>query len=97
MIESIQGGSSIGDAMTLSGRFPSLVVRMVKMGESAGTLHETLMHVKDYHERVMERSLDKVIGLIEPTMLGLVGGMLIWIICAVFLPLYDSMTVLEGL
>lgn len=74
MIAEIQNGKRIAQTMENSVYFPPLVIRMVHMGESTGALESTLGHVKDYYERAMEKALDRLVSLIEPVMLAVVGG-----------------------
>jgi type IV pilus assembly protein PilC len=91
----VREGHTLSTAFQKSGFFPSIVVRMIKVGEQTSSLHKTLLHVKTYFDTSLKREVDHVVGLIEPLMVLSVGCLMGWIIYALFLPLYDTLTLLD--
>lgn len=88
--EMVESGSSLTNALKVSGEFPNLVVRMVKIGEETGNLKDTLDNIAYFYDRDVEESVDGMIASIQPTLTMVIGVMMIWIILAVILPVYSS-------
>ncbi len=86
----VQEGSSISGALDRSGEFPSLVTRMVRIGEESGNLSGVLEQVAEFYDKDVNEAVEAMIQMIEPTMTAILGGMLLWIAAAVFGPVYDS-------
>jgi type IV pilus assembly protein PilC len=88
--EMVEAGSSLTNALKVSGEFPNLVVRMVKIGEETGNLKDTLDNIAYFYDRDVEESVDGMIASIQPTLTMVIGVMMIWIILAVIVPVYSS-------
>jgi type II secretory pathway component PulF len=88
-------GESLARPMELSGVFPPLVTRMVALGEETGQLDQMLMRVADTYEEEVEVQLAGLTQLLEPMLIVIVGGMVGFIVIAMFLPLM-SLTKLLG-
>lgn len=88
--QQVQEGSPISMALNASGEFPSLVIRMVKIGEDSGNLTSVLEQVAEFYDQDVNEAVDAMIQMIEPTLTVILGGMMLWIAAAVFGPVYDS-------
>lgn len=88
--EQVQTGEPLSMALKQSGQFPSLVVRMVRIGEESGNLSGTLENVTDFYDRDVEETVDTLIGMTEPALTIVAGGIMVWIVAGVFGPIYDS-------
>lgn len=86
----ISEGSSLTDAVADTGSFPSLVVRMFRVGEESGNMERALGNVNFFYEREIDDSVETMVGMIQPALLVVMGGTLMWIIAAVFGPVYGS-------
>lgn len=87
--EQISDGSSISAALVNSGEFPSLVTRMVKIGEDSGNLTKVLDQVGEFYDQDVDESVSRMIGMITPTLTILLGAMILWIAAGVFGPIYS--------
>jgi len=87
----VQEGSTLSEAMKISGEFPSLVIRMIKVGEESGNLTEVLEQVSEFYDRDVNEAVEGMITMIEPILTCVLGGIIIWIAAAVFGPIYDSL------
>jgi len=87
----VQEGVALSESMKMSGEFPSLVVRMVRIGEESGNLTGVLNQVSEFYDRDVNEAIDGMIQMIEPTLTGILGGIILWICAAVFGPIYDSL------
>lgn len=85
--QSLKVGESLARPMELSAVFPPLVTRMVALGEETGQLDKMLMQVADSYEEEVDVQLSGLTQLLEPLLIVLVGGIVGFIVIAMFLPL----------
>lgn len=88
--QGVSEGNSITSSLQVSNQFPSLVMRMFKVGEESGKMESALENVNFFYDREVNDSVDAMIEMIQPTLTIVMGGLLFWITAAVFGPLYDS-------
>lgn len=93
--EYVQSGSPLSEAFNNSGEFPSLVVRMLKVGEESGNLTPVLEQVSEFYTRDVDEAVQGLISGIEPMLTGVLGGMILWIAAGVFGPIYGSFSEIE--
>jgi len=85
----VREGSSLTDAMSGTGRFTPLVIQMLSVGESSGTLDEMLMRVTEYYDIEVENSIKKLSTYVEPTLTLFLGVVVLFLALAVFLPWWN--------
>ncbi|KJS37392.1 MAG: type II secretion protein F [Rhodospirillaceae bacterium BRH_c57] len=88
--EQVQNGEPLSRALNRTGQFPSLVIRMIRIGEDSGNLSGTLGHITEFYDRDVDEAVDGIVAMAEPALTLVAGGMMVWIIGGVFGPLYDS-------
>ena len=88
--EYVKSGDPLSMALNKSGEFPSMVVRMVRVGEESGNLTEVLDQVAEFYTNDVDEEVQKVIAMIEPSLTAILGGMILWIAVGVFGPIYGS-------
>lgn len=89
MIESyVQTGSPLSEAFNYSGEFPSMVVRMLKIGEESGNLTVVLEQVSEFYTKDVDETVTGLIATVEPSLTGILGLMILWIAAGVFGPIY---------
>jgi type IV pilus assembly protein PilC len=76
-------------AFQASNIFPPLVISMLKVGESTGSLDKALRNVGYFYNRDIKDMIEKVQALIEPMMTVVLGFILGWIMLSVLGPIYD--------
>ncbi len=91
----VQAGSPLSEAFNNSGEFPSLVVRMLKVGEESGKLTPVLEQVSDFYTKDVDEAVQGLIAGIEPALTGIMGLMILWIAAGVFGPIYDMIGEVE--
>jgi len=82
-------GVSINRALGRSGNFPPLLVQMVASGEKSGRLGEMLDKGATAMERELEARIAVLVGLFEPVMILVMGGVVLVIVLAILLPIFD--------
>lgn len=88
--EMVKAGSPLSEAFNASGEFPSMVVRMLKVGEESGNLTVVLDQVSEFYTADVDEAVEGLIAMIEPSLTAILGGMILWIAVAVFGPIYSS-------
>jgi type IV pilus assembly protein PilC len=84
----VSDGQSLAESISSTGYFPSLVARMFKIGEDSGNMEEALKNIKFFYDREINDSIDRLVSLIQPSITMVMGGMIAWIVVAVFGPVY---------
>jgi len=82
-------GVSIHRALARSGNFPPLLTQMVASGEQSGRLGEMLEKAANALERELESRIAVLVGLFEPVMILIMGGVVLVIVLAILLPIFD--------
>ena len=90
--QSVQEGESFGAVIERSKKFPSLVSHMIKTGEKTGELESMLRHVADAYDAEVERKIDTLISMIEPLMIMFMGGIVVFIVIAMLVPMLGIMS-----
>lgn len=94
--QDVADGFTLSESISRAGLFPSLVVRMVRMGEEIGQLEEALTNVTYFYNREVEESVDRLQSMIEPAMTVVLGMLLGWVMISVLSPIYDTIATLGG-
>jgi type IV pilus assembly protein PilC len=71
---------------------PDLALAMVRVGESTGALPEMLNHTSDFFDESIEFTLGRVVTLIEPLILVVMGVIVAALLLAVYYPLLTIVT-----
>lgn len=87
----IREGNPLSKAFNISGEFPSLVVRMVKVGEESGNLTPVLDQVSEFYTHDVNEAIDSMIELIQPTLTAILGLMIAWIAAGSLGPIYMNL------
>lgn len=90
VLQNVQSGSPLSEALNSTGEFPSMVVRMVKVGEESGNLTVVLEQVSDFYTKDVDEAVQALITMIEPMLTAIMGIVILWIAVGVFGPIYDS-------
>jgi type IV pilus assembly protein PilC len=85
-------GEELSEALDHSRRFAPEVIAVINSGEETGKLPESLNHVADDFEERIEYTVRNMGQLIQPLMTIVLGGIVLFIILAVILPLISLMT-----
>jgi len=93
--ERVQEGSSLNRALRESGRFPPMMVHMVASGEASGELEGMLERSATNQERELEMTMGTLMSLFEPLMVVFMGGMVLTIVLAILLPIFDLNTMVN--
>ena len=92
--DSVKKGGSLTQPMTqVPEAFPVMVTQMIGVGEETGALETMMTKVADFYEEQVEASVKALTSILEPIMILFVGGIVGFIVIAMYLPMfkvYDS-------
>jgi type II secretory pathway component PulF len=99
-IDTIQEGARQGrglvQPMKASRLFPAGVIQMVALGEETGQLEPMLMKVSEYYDREVDYAIKNLATAIEPMLLVVIGGAVLFLALAIFLPWWTLILVFKG-
>ena len=95
VLSAVQSGAPLSEALNMTGELPSMVVRMVGVGEQSGNMSEVLEHVSEKYSKDVDEAIQGLITMIEPALTAILGGTILWIAVGVFGPIYDSFGSIE--
>lgn len=87
----VKTGSPLSDSLNASGEFPSMVVRMVKIGEESGQLSSVLDQVAEFYTKDVDEAIDALIELIQPTLTIILALIIVWIAAGALGPIYINL------
>lgn len=93
--ERVINGAALSESFAAERLFPSLVIRMLKVGESTGALDSSLSNISYFYTRDINESVGRVQAMIEPALTVVMGLILGWIMMAVLSPIYDTISKLK--
>ena len=91
----VKEGSSLNRALSQEDLFPPMMVHMVASGEASGDLETMLGRSAANQERELEMALGTMMGLFEPLMVVVMGGLVLTIVLAILLPIFDLNTMVR--
>lgn len=83
-------GKSITEPLARIQYFPPLVTQMLKVGESTGNMDQMLLKVADVFQDEVEELVANLTKLIEPIILVVLGGIIGFVLIAMYLPIFMS-------
>lgn len=92
--DKIMKGEGIANSIRQSPYFTSLLVEMVAIGEKSGALDDMLFSISQYYDQEVSDSVKNLTSLIEPAVTILLGGMILILALAMFLPMWEMMKLL---
>ena len=87
---SISDGVQISESFQATGVFPSMIVRMLKVGEDTGAMDVALLNVSYFYNREVRESIERLEPAMMPALTVILGGIMMWIMLAVLGPVYDA-------
>ena len=92
VVSTIKLGESMSKAIEKTGIFEGMFTSMIFVGEESGTLDTILSKVADYYDEEADSAITKLVGLMEPLMIIIMGIAIGVFLAGMFPMLYGSMT-----
>ena len=87
--ERVREGQTLSSSLAETKIVPNLAIDMIQVGEESGSLGAMLASVADFFEEEVNTKLTMLISIVEPSILVLMGGVIAFILIALYLPLFS--------
>ncbi|HEX4872844.1 MAG TPA: type II secretion system inner membrane protein GspF [Nevskiaceae bacterium] len=91
----VREGSALSRSLDQSKLFPPITVHLIASGEASGKLDEMLDRSADNQEREVETLVAALMGVFEPVLILAMGGMVLLIVLAILLPIFELNTLVQ--
>lgn len=85
----VREGAPIGRSLGTSRVFPPMMIHLISSGETSGELDTMLERAAVHQERELDSILQAVVGLLGPLMILVMGGLVLLIVLAMLLPIFE--------
>nr|WP_320133228.1 type II secretion system F family protein [uncultured Holophaga sp.] len=92
--DAVEQGRNISAPLAETKVFPPMVVQMVGVGEATGALDAMLSKVADFYEDEVDNAVAALTSLMEPLIIAILGGIIGFIVIAMYLPIFNLANVL---
>jgi general secretion pathway protein F/type IV pilus assembly protein PilC len=87
--ENIKSGESLAPPLSKSGNFPRTVTEMIAVSEESNSLDTVLVTIADTLEKRTSRKLDLAVKMIEPLLLVIMSGIILFVVVSLLLPIMN--------
>jgi type IV pilus assembly protein PilC len=88
----VREGAALHVALGETGVAPAIVLDMVQVGETTGALDAMLTHASEFLDEEVETRMARLLQLIEPILLVVVGGLVAVLLVSVYLPIFSALS-----
>lgn len=85
----VREGAGLARSLGAARLFPPLLVHMIAVGEASGRLAQMLDRAANQQRREIETRIIRITGLLEPLLIVVMGGVVLLIVLAVLLPIFE--------
>lgn len=85
----VREGTNLHTALEASGYFPPMTLHLIASGEASGKLEEMLERAADSQESEMDTLRGALLGIFEPVIILVMGGIVLIIVLAILLPIFE--------
>ncbi|MCL2330425.1 MAG: type II secretion system F family protein [Phycisphaerae bacterium] len=94
--DEIREGESFANPLRAQKICDPIVINMIDVGEETGDLDKMLIKIADNYDEEVEVLVDGLVSLLEPVMVVVLGGIVGFIVLALFLPLVSLINTVSG-
>jgi general secretion pathway protein F len=91
----VREGAGLSRSLSASKLFPPITVHLIASGESSGKLDDMLDRAAENQEREVETLVAAMMGVFEPMLILVMGGVVLLIVLAILLPIFDLNTLVQ--
>ena len=85
----LQNGKSINDSFFKTQIFDDIVLNLINTGEVSNSLCITIEEIKKIYKNRFNDKMNSLTSLIQPIFLIVIMGLILWIVLAIFMPIWD--------
>ena len=91
----VREGASISQSLATSKLFPPMMIHLIASGEAGGKLEEMLTRTASYQEREVDGLIAALLGILQPLLIVVMGGIVMTIVLAVLMPIFEINTLIR--
>ena len=88
----ISEGKTMAESFKQAGKFPTMMLQMINVGEATGTLDEMLNKLANFYDEEVDVTVASLLSILEPIMLVFVGGLVGGLVISMYLPIFSLMS-----
>ncbi len=85
----VREGAPIGKSLAVAGYFPPICIHLISSGEASGELEMMLTRAALNQEREMDGLIAALLGILEPALIVGMGVIVLVIVLAILLPIFE--------
>jgi type IV pilus assembly protein PilC len=93
IVQNVRQGETLWRSLESTSVISDLAVEMIKVGESTGSVVEMLANVSEFYDEEIEARLSRMVAMIEPMILVVMGIIIAVLLYAFYLPLFELTSV----
>jgi type IV pilus assembly protein PilC len=86
--DNVRSGETMAGPLARHEVFPPMVVQMISVGEDTGALDAMLDKIADFYDQEVASTTESLTSLIEPLMIGVLGGIVGAMVIALYMPMF---------
>ncbi|HRZ87273.1 MAG TPA: type II secretion system F family protein [bacterium] len=94
--KAVREGEGIAVPLSMAPVFPTMVVKMIEVGEKTGNLEDMLDKLAEYYDNEVNSTIAGLTSLIEPLLIVFLGVVIGGIMICMFLPIFKLSSVLQN-
>jgi type IV pilus assembly protein PilC len=87
----VSEGKTMAESFKQSGKFPTMMLQMINVGEATGTLDEMLSKLANFYDEEVDTAVAAMLSVLEPILLVFVGAMVGGLVVSMYLPIFSLM------
>lgn len=87
----VSEGKTLSESFKQAGKFPTMMLQMINVGEATGTLDEMLSKLASFYDEEVDNTVASLLSILEPIMLVFVGGLVGGLVVSMYLPIFSLM------
>ncbi|MBS6007474.1 MAG: type II secretion system F family protein [Clostridium baratii] len=95
--EDVKKGHAIGKTIEDLNIFPTMLTQMITVGEETGALEDILVKTSEFYDGEVEAAIEKMTTMIEPILIMVLAVVVLFIVMALLLPMFNMMDAVKGM
>jgi type IV pilus assembly protein PilC len=87
----VSEGKTLSESFKQAGKFPTMMLQMINVGEATGTLDEMLTKLANFYDEEVDNAVAAMLSVLEPILLVFVGAMVGGLVVSMYLPIFSLM------
>jgi len=88
----VSEGKTLNESFREAGKFPTMMLQMINVGEATGTLDEMLNKLANFYDEEVDVAVSALLSILEPILLIFVGLIVGGLVISMYLPIFDLMS-----